>query len=79
MTIYTLTCINEDYEVLAVKAYTTREDAERAMRKEYEAERSCFDTEDTLTGSDIKGDSARVNYGDGYFYDWTITRTELAI
>lgn len=79
MTIYTLTCINEDYEVLAVKAYTTREDAERAMRKEYEAERSGFDTEDTLKGSIIQWNYARVNYGDGYFYEWTITRTELAI
>lgn len=79
MTIYTLTCINEDYEVIAVKAYTTHEGAEMAMRREYEAERSCFYTEGTLSGSDIQWNYARVNYGDGYFYDWTIKKTELAI
>ena len=79
MTIYILTRINEDYEVLATKAYLTLAEAQAVMRKEYEAERSCFYTEDSLRGSEIQDRYARVNYGDCYFYDWTITQTELAI
>lgn len=79
MTIYTLICINEDYEVLPIRAYATLEEAQKAMRTSYEAYRACFYTEDTLTGSELSDMYARVNYGDGYFYDWTIKRIELAI
>lgn len=77
MTLYILTCINEDYEVLATKAYRTLSEARTVMRREYEAERSCFYTEDTLTGAEIQEKYARVNYGDGFFYDWSITTAEL--
>lgn len=79
MKIYILTCINEDYEVVTAEAYITLEAAQDALLEAYKAERSCFYTEDTLVGSELGAMSARVNYGDYYFYDWAIKTTELAL
>lgn len=77
-TIYTLTCVNEEYDVVSTQHFPTLEDAQQQMEKEFEREleeaKSCGydDIENNCVST-----CAYIEYGKETKYHWGITSVPL--
>lgn len=74
-TIYVLTCVNENSDVVSVQLFDTKADAKAQMQTEFDnekrdAEASGFDIDDYFSG--VEDTTAGILYGDSQ-YKWKIT------
>lgn len=80
MTLFILTCINEDLEIVNQSVHTNFLDAGTEMNKEFRRERSAMvvdNGEDYIIEDEVFATSATLVYGDApYQYEWKIRMVE---
>ena len=73
--IYVLTCVNEDEQIIELRAYHELKYAQITMREEYELTRRAAGP--LIISSDLGNCYAQVSYDNEFRYTWEIHATSI--